>query len=202
MRPRSTPTAGSWPWGGSSTTRHSSPTRSNGSSGLPSADSITTAFGGRQASHPSRGVLAQLDGWFDRLLAGYGDSSSLEPTAHIGDGDSARALIQVPMLALARSAGGAVLNNATQPEVRLVSWPVPAAHATLHLPKLLGGAGIARLALGDSEDAFDIELRSLDAFGPGRIQRQTLRVAVGGRPVLGDLDELPDLPSGFDRAVA
>ena len=38
-------------------------------------------------------------------------------------------------------------------------------------------------------DALDLELRGLDSLGPDRIQRQALRLAVGGRTVLGDLDD-------------
>ena len=46
----------------------------------------------------------------------------------------------------------------------------------------------------------DLELRGLDASGPDRICRQALRLAVGGKIVLGDLDETDGTPSGFEHA--
>ena len=39
-------------------------------------------------------------------------------------------------------------------------------------------------------------------FGSPRSRRQALRLAVGGRAVLGDLDDLPARPDGWDRASA
>ena len=86
-------------------------------------------------------------------------------------------------------------------EVQLASWPAPASLRPAAGADAAGGHGLGparRSASG--ADALDIELRGLDAFGPDRIERQALRLGVGGRTVLGDLDEGPGLPSGFDRA--
>jgi hypothetical protein len=146
---------------------------------------------GTLAAH--RRVLGQLDGWFDRLLAGTDIAGPLP-----GPGASAG----VPMLALARAAGSAVLTDPEPAETLRASWPAPPQRTARPVPMLLGGAGLARLSVGSGGDALDLELRSLDAFGPERLQRQALRVGVGGRPALDDLDEHPGLSTGFDRASA
>ena len=149
-----------------------------------------------------RQVLRALDGWIDRLLAGYSDPPGLPPPNLRRDRrlDGVKGVAEVPMLALARSAGSALLGDAPASEVFQAAWPAPTAPAVARAPALLGGAGVARLALGRGDEALDVELRSLDALGPDHVQRQALRLAVGGRMVLGDLDEAADLPSGFDRA--
>lgn len=133
-------------------------------------------------------VVGQLDGWIERLLSG-----------DAGPGEKGS---PVPMLALARGAGAAVLEDARPSEVSQASWPARTRRERTRAPMLLGGTELARLAVGQGDDALDLELRSLDSLGSMRIQRQALRVAVGGETVLGDLDELPPLASGFDRASA
>ncbi len=134
---------------------------------------------GTLTSH--RRVIGQLDGYLDRLLAARPDP---------------------PMLALARHAGSAVLTDqrAEPSGVVLASWPDPELAKIPRAPILLGGLGLARLAIGQGENAVDLELRGLDTPGPDQIERQALRLSVGGRTVLGDLDEGPGLASGFDRA--
>ena len=130
-----------------------------------------------------RRVIAQFDGWIGRLLGGEGAAD-------------------LPMLAQARSAGSVSLAESRTDDVQLASWPAasPATVADPRIARLLGGTGLARLALGQGDDAFDLELRGLDTFGPGRIHRQALRIGVGGKTILGDLDELPGMSSGFDHA--
>src|SRR5690606_19597030 len=68
-------------------------------------------------------------------------------------------------------------------------------------PALLGGAGLVRLAVGSDSDALDLELRGLGDFDASRSNRLALRLAVGGRTVLSDLDDHPPAPDGFDRAT-
>ena len=136
-----------------------------------------------------RRVVGQLDGWIDRLLVGQRGPAT--PAAGT----------EVPMLALARVAGAAVLTDPPSPELWQASWPAPAVDTGRHGPVLLGGTGLARLTVGQAGNALDLELRSLDAFGPDRIVRQALRVGVAGRTVIDDLDERPGLASGFDHAT-
>ena len=105
------------------------------------------------------------------------------------------------MLALARAAGSASLTAPPSPEVQQVAWPAPTPRAPSRLPVLLGGAGLARLAVGAGDEALDLELRGMGNYGTPHAQRLALRVAVGGRPVLSDLDDQPPTASGWDRAT-
>ena len=133
---------------------------------------------GDASSH--RRVLGMLDGWIDRLMPA--------PLA------TRPATEAIPVLALARSAGSAILAEVRDPEVQQVGWPSTGGSSTLRKPALLGGAGLARLAVGQGADALDVELRGMGHFGSPRSRRQVLRVAVGGKTVLGDLDDLPAAP--------
>lgn len=158
-------------------------------------------FWGEGSLEAHRRVLAQLDGWIDRLLDGYSDP----PGPVAGGGrrlDAVTGLGAVPALTLARAAGSAALADTRPPDVQPVSWPAPAPRVAPRAPALLGGTGLARLAVGDGPDALDVEVRGLAVPGPDRIRRQALRLAVGGRTALGDLDDAPPTPGGFERASA
>lgn len=155
---------------------------------------------GTLAAH--RRVLAQLDGWIDRLVAGYADPPGFAAARGGRSLETLPGVEAVPMLALAHTAGAAVLTDPRTPDVQQAGWPAPSQRDGPRAPTLLGGIGIARLAVGNGDDALDIELRDLDAFAPAQIQRQALRLAVGGRTALGDLDETTGTPTGFDRASA
>jgi hypothetical protein len=137
-----------------------------------------------------RRVLAMLDGWIERLLPDPPESSPKSTTETL------------PMLALARTAGSAILSEAPPTEVQQVGWPALEGSSRKREPILLGGAGVARLAVGEGADALDIELRGMASTGSHRSRRQALRLAVGGRTILGDLDDLPARSDGWDRASA
>ena len=137
---------------------------------------------GESTAH--RRVLGQIEGWLDHLLAG---TDAAPPAEAAG----------TSMLALARAAGSASLTAPPSPEVQQVAWPAPTPRAPSRLPVLLGGAGLARLAVGAGDQALDLELRGMGNYGTPYAQRLALRVAVGGRPVLSDLD---DRTSHGDRA--
>ena len=106
------------------------------------------------------------------------------------------------MLALARSAGSAAMTVTARPDVQQTAWPATVSSATERRPALLGGAGLAHLAVGQGDNAIDLELRGLGNFGLPRSRRQSLRLAIGGRVVLGDLDDLPPRDDGWDLASA
>ena len=53
---------------------------------------------------------------------------------------------------------------------------------------MLGGAGVARLAVGEGENALDFEVRGLDSYSGPHFQRLAIRMAAAGLPVLDDLD--------------
>lgn len=132
-----------------------------------------------------RRVLGRLDSW-------------IEPMTSNDD----RAPTEIPLLSLARAAGSAVITDAPPIEVLQAGWASPALKPSPRTPRLLGGAGVARLAVGEGEDSVDVELRGLPSFGPLAQHRQILKLAVGGKTVLGDLDETNGVPSGFERASA
>ena len=107
----------------------------------------------------------------------------------------------VPILALARAAGAAPFTDPRAPEVLQAAWPAVAPRPEARRPVLLGGVGLARLAIGQGDDALDLELLGPGHFGSPHDQRQVLRLAVGGSPVLSDLDEAPPTVNGWERAT-
>jgi hypothetical protein len=145
-----------------------------------------------------RRILNLLDGWVARLL-GEGQGEGEGPPG----ADAPSALDRVlPQLAVARAAGDAPLTAPVAPEILQAAWPAPAARAPTRRPALLGGSGLVRLAVGSGPDAMDLELRGLADPDGLRSNRLALRLAVAGRPVLGDLDDLPPAPDGLDRATS
>lgn len=150
---------------------------------------------------PHRRVVSQIDGWIDRLLAGYSDPPA--SVAAVGRRfESISGATVVPQVALARDAESVPIQVETSGEVVLASWPMTPKRPAMRRPVLLGGAGIARLALGEGANALDLELRGLGDFDAPRSNRLALRVAVGGESLLGDLDDQPARTDGFDRASA
>jgi hypothetical protein len=137
-----------------------------------------------------------IGGWIDRLLAGYLDPRDAASPGYV------RRFAEVPMLALARGASSATLADPRSTEVLQAAWPSAVAEEIRRHPALLGGAGLARLALGRGDDSLDLEMRGPDGLGGPHFQRQAIRLAVAGRSVLGDLDELPPTASGWDCATA
>lgn len=127
-------------------------------------------------------VVSQLDGWIGRLLA---DGPSTVPKA-----DHA-------IIGLARASRDAawISSRSDEAEVLLASWPGSSSKLEPRRSALLGGAGIARLGVGQGNDALDLELRGLGDLGAIPSGRLAFRVAVGGIPILGDLDG--DSPSGW-----
>jgi hypothetical protein len=155
---------------------------------------------GDAAAH--RRILQMIDGWLDRLLAGYADPPGFIETPGDRRLDSVRRIAEVPMLLLARSAGSAMLSELPAPEIQQAAWPSVVPAAIPRHPALLGGAGLARLAVGKNAGAIDLGLRGQDSLGAPHFQRQAIRLTIAGRPVLGDLDDLPATRSGWDRATA
>ncbi|WP_406693593.1 hypothetical protein V5E97_21400 [Singulisphaera sp. Ch08] len=155
---------------------------------------------GDAAAH--RRILNVFDGWIDRLLVGYPETPRPLELASAPNSGPSREIMPLPMLALARRAGTTSLIDTRVPEILQVSWPAAIAAPGTRRPSLLGGVGLARLAIGEKGGAIDLEVRGQDNIGAPHFQRQALRLAVGGQLILGDLDEQAPTVTGWDRATA
>lgn len=108
----------------------------------------------------------------------------------------------VPVIARARAAENVLVRPHHADEVRRASWPATPAPSRARGPALLGSAGIARLAVGEGNNALDLDLLGLGQVGSPRSARLALRLAVAGRPLLGDLDDQPPRRDGLELATA
>jgi hypothetical protein len=136
---------------------------------------------GEGATHQR--VMTVLDGWIGRLLAG--------------------SIQAPPIVGLARTAADAeLLDPRRLPEVQQAAWPAILTRPLARQPHLLGGAGVARLAVGDGLNALDIEIKGLGSIASPHFNRLAIRVSLGGRPVLGDLDDRPPSWNGWERSTA
>jgi hypothetical protein len=150
-----------------------------------------------------RHVITLLGGWVEDVVRQNREGATGTPASESSlatpGGQAATAF---PVLQLARQAGSTVWNRASASGVRQASWPASTGLTLKRRPILLGGAGIARLSVGSEEDALDVEVRALDGFSGPHFQRLAMRLAVAGRPVLDDLDDLGPTPRGWDLATA
>ena len=159
--------------------------------------------GGDLPTH--RRVLGLLDAWIARLLEPDGGPAvgavpvPVQPRQSLSGRSGADLL---PMVPLARAAGATASLEPPTAEVLRAAWPSPPITADSRQPALLGGSGLARLGVGQGADALDLELRGMASYGSPRSRRQALRVAVGGRVLLGDLDDAAPRADGWDRASA
>ena len=129
--------------------------------------------------------------------AGSGESSTPSPPQP-RSGRRAR----LPMVDLARAASSAVASRPPDAHVQQASWPIMADLQPSQRPVLLGGAGLARLTVGDRDQSLDVELRGQDSLTARHFQRMAFRLSIGGKPVLDDLDELPPTATGWELATA
>jgi len=154
---------------------------------------------GNPSAH--RRVVQQLDGWIERLARGAPD-----PAEFVGLGAARRAnqvasRSRLPMIDLIHGAAAATLTNPQPPEILQASWPSSNAPASVRKAALFGGVGLARLSVGSDKAGLDIEIRGMSNLGAPHFQRQALRVSVGGRTVLDDLDDQPATRDGWDLAT-
>ncbi len=156
---------------------------------------------GDPSSH--RRVLDQIDGWLDLLLTGYSDPPGFHPPDGSRRFETLAGSKSLAMIGPIRSASPTIGPKGTSEEAQLASWPAPPRTSPPRRPSLLGGAGIARLGVGSGEDALDVDLMGLGDGGPIPPGRLGLKLTVGGRTVLDDLDGTsPATEWGFERASA
>jgi hypothetical protein len=151
-----------------------------------------------------RRVVDQLDGWFGVMLAGEPGTSVRAASSFSAAraGRSSREASRLPILNLARKASASFGARVPGDEIKQASWPSRPVRAFHGGPVMLGGAGLARLSVGEASGALDLEVRGLDSYGGPHFQRLALRLLVGGRPVLDDLDERAATTTGWDLATA
>ena len=110
---------------------------------------------------------------------------------------------EVPMLALARRASAVTLTDPGAADVLRASLALGGRRGGPPASGLARrrGAGAAGRGPGRRTRSTWSSAGSTPTASP-HFQRQAIRLSVGGRPVLGDLDELPPTASGWDRATA
>lgn len=148
-----------------------------------------------------RRVLGQIEGWLGAPVTPDSAVNAASVPGGKEGRDPWRDSEEFSILELARRAGAAIGPRNIGSEVRLASWPLATPLETHRRPILLGGAGLARLAIGDGEDALDLEIRGLDSFSGPHFSRLALRVSIGGKPILDDLDERAPTSSGWEMAT-
>jgi len=153
-----------------------------------------------------RRVLDLLDGWVGIMLAGEPDASRSMPAnssatlPHPSRAGSVAA--GIPLIGLARAASATIGSRLAGDQVQRATWSGVAAPVVNRRPVLLGGAGLARLAVGRSATALDLEVRGLDSYSGPHFQRLAMRLSAAGVPVLDDLDECGATATGWDLATA
>jgi hypothetical protein len=105
------------------------------------------------------------------------------------------------LLELARQATAAAGPRSPDEPVQRASTRRGGRVAASRRPILLGGAGLARLAIGEGQDAIDLELRGPDSYRGAQFARVAIRLAIAGRPVLDDLDERASTGTGWEMAT-
>ncbi len=153
-----------------------------------------------------RRVLDLLDGWVGITLAGEPDvpgslpANSPATLPHPSRAGSTAA--GIPLIGLARAASAAIGSRLGDEQVQRAAWTGVAAPVVNRRPVLLGGAGLARLAVGRSATALDLEVRGLDSYSGPHFQRLALRLSAAGVPILDDLDERAATATGWELATA
>jgi hypothetical protein len=143
------------------------------------------------------------------LLEGrIGESSTTDPSvwrASLEAGgrvpNSSAATEWGSILDLARQATAAAGPRMPASPVVQASWPGGKGPSAKRRPILLGGAGLARLAVGEGQEAIDLEVRGPDGYSGPHFQRLAIRLAIAGRPVLDDLDEKASTGTGWEIAT-
>ncbi len=129
------------------------------------------------------------------------DVSETDSNLTLTTGDpGAQALSILPLAQ--RAEDGLLQSELVDSNLRRAAWPSSVDQSSSREAKLLGGIGMARLSTGVGPHAIDFELRGFGDESGKRYDRLAIRLAIGGRLVLGDLDELPASNSGWELATA
>ena len=153
-----------------------------------------------------RKVLELLDGWVGILLASPPDarrSTAVNSSVRsLQTGQAAASPAGIPLISLARTASATLGPRPVDDAVERASWSGATLPSVKRRPILLGGAGLARLAVGRSADALALDVRGLDSYSGPHYQRLAVRLSLAGVPVLDDLDERATTATGWELATA
>ena len=140
-----------------------------------------------------RRVVDLLDGWVGIMLNAEPDvprGTVRSPSAALsGLGRDGAIATGFPLIDMARAASASIGSRIVDDHVQRATWSGVGGRVVNRRPVLLGGAGIARLAVGRSASALEVEIRGLDSFSGPHFQRLAIRLSAGGVPILDDLDE-------------
>ena len=147
-----------------------------------------------------------LDGWVGIMLNAEPDvprGTVRSPSAALsGLGRDGAIATGFPLIDMARAASASIGSRIVDDHVQRATWSGVGGRVVNRRPVLLGGAGIARLAVGRSASALEVEIRGLDSFSGPHFQRLAIRLSAGGVPILDDLDERGAATSGWELATA
>ena len=153
-----------------------------------------------------RKVLELLDGWVGILLASPPDarrSTAVNSSVRsLQTGQAAASPAGIPLISLARTASATLGPRPVDDAVERASWSGATLPSVKRRPILLGGAGLARLAVGRSANALALDVRGLDSYSGPHYQRLAVRLSLAGVPVLDDLDERATTATGWELATA
>lgn len=148
-----------------------------------------------------RRVAALMDGWFRQLLPFPANLPPLPPEELASSRNDAPGRRALAMFELARRAAGGV--RRASDDVRLASLPSGSGGGASSKsgPMLLGGAGVARLEVGEGTPAIRVELNGRGTGAGSAHGRLGLRVAFGGKDVLGDWRDRPASVDGWEQST-
>ncbi len=151
-----------------------------------------------------RRVVGFLDGWASALASS--EPENMRPKKAIGPGQreplTPGSRERFGILALAHEVSRTIGPRLTDEQVEHVSFSPRLVTPPELQPVMLGGAGVARLAVGQAENALEIEVRGLDSYNGPQFGRLAMRLMASSVPLLDDLDDEGRTASGYELATA
>ncbi|MBV8487752.1 MAG: hypothetical protein JO161_05690 [Planctomycetaceae bacterium] len=151
-----------------------------------------------------RRVVGFLEGWASALAASEPDGTSLKKATELGPLEPLAPGFwkRLGILALAQEVSRTIGPRFADEQVERATFSPGLVTPHEPRPIMLGGAGIARLAVGQAENALEIEVRGLDSYNGPQFGRLAMRLAASGVPLLDDLDDEGQTASGYELATA
>jgi hypothetical protein len=151
-----------------------------------------------------RRVVGFLDGWASAFASP--EPKTMKPKEAIVPGQlqplAPGFQNRFPILGLAHEVNSTIGPGSTDEQVERVSLSPRVIVPPDVRPIMLGGAGVARLATGQAENALQIEVRGLDSYNGLQFGRLAMRLMAAGVPLLDDLDEQDRTSTGWELATA